>query len=735
MNSARKARALLVSGVMLAGLVVAAPALAAPAEGEVRGTGGPGAVAGSYIVVLEDGAGDVAAQARALAGAQGGGVVRTYTHALRGFEATLTEQGARRLAADPAVASVTQNHLVHASDVGSWGLDRIDQRALPLDGAYAAPNDAAGVTAYIIDSGVNLTHTEFAGRVRSGWDFVDGDADASDCLGHGTHVAGTVGGTTYGVAKDVQLVSVRVLDCAGSGSAATVIAGVDWVTADHAAGAPAVATMSLGGTGVYAAEITAVQKSIADGVTYAIAAGNDYGGDACGSTPAATPEAITVGAVEADDTRSDFSNIGSCVDVFAPGRDIVSAYVGDDTATHTYSGTSMATPHVAGAAALILADHPEYTPAQVATELLADATPDAIPDPGTGSPNRLLYVDQATPADDYALAVATASGPITAGGTVTATVSAALTAGAAQQIALSASGLPAGVTATFAPASITTGGTSTLTVATTAKTAAGTYHLLVLGTGTSATRAAYLTVTVAAAPGCVGTNDTDTALPAVGYAYLPVTIAGCTGTGAVNSTVEVHLDHAYIGDLVVDLVAPDGTAYHLIDRTGSSADDLDYTFTHDLSPETADGAWTLRIQDNGPYASGVFDSWTLNLAGEDLAVPVCGGASGTDYAIADRATVESPITVSDCDRSPAAKSYVEVRIVEPSERNLTLYLIAPDGERIVLQQTKASGTADVFRTYLVLVGGKSANGVWILHVEDQITGGAAGYLDHWKLTL
>ena len=620
MISVRRGRAIAATVTTLLAVGIAGPSSAAPPEGTVLGTGGPDAIADSYIVFLKDSA--VAADAvpgtaRSLAGRLGGEVVRTYQHAVRGFEATLTAQAARRLAADPAVSSVTQNHTVTGSDVQSptpsWGLDRIDQRALPTDDSYTHPGDVPRVTAYIIDGGINLTHTEFTGRVRSGWDFIDNDADATDCRGHGSHVAGTVGGTTFGVAKTVELVAVRVLDCEGSGTVGTVIAGIDWVTADHETGTPAVANMSLNAARRFSTEDQAVGRSIADGISYVISAGNNNGADACANSPAAVPEAITVGAVGPDDTRAPFSNIGSCVDLFAPGVDVVSADIGGDTASRSWSGTSMAAPHVTGAAALILADHPDYTPAQVSAELLAEATPGVVADPGAGSPNRLLYIDSSTPANDFSLAVTPAGGAVTAGGSVSATVTGTVTKGEAQQVTLSARGLPAGATATFAPATIDSGGTAGLTVDTTTTTAPGTYDVLVVGTGPGATRPSWFTLTVTAASGCVGASDSNVSLTSDHPVEVPVTIAGCGANAAANSTVEVHLDHSYVADLEVRLTAPSGTQYNLIDRQGDDVADLDYTFTQDLSAEPADGVWKLWVFDNAPSGTGFTDSWVLNL--------------------------------------------------------------------------------------------------------------------------
>ncbi|MBY8850476.1 S8 family peptidase [Saccharothrix longispora] len=363
---------------------------AAAAEGDIRGLGAPNAVKDSYIVVLKDVG---TSSASALGAKYRADVKHTYTSALRGFSATMTEAQARELAADPSVSYVQQDAVVTIAGTQaptpSWGLDRVDQAALPLDNSYTYPNEGEGVTAYIIDTGIRFSHGDLAGRATSGRDTVDNDDDSSDCNGHGTHVAGTVGGTAHGVAKKAKLVGVRVLNCAGSGTYAGVIAGIDWVTAN--AVKPAVANMSLGG-GADATVDQAVRNSIASGVTYGVAAGNSNGADACNFTPARTAEAITVGSTTSTDARSSFSNVGTCLDIFAPGTSITSAWHTNDTATNTISGTSMATPHVVGAAAVYLAANPTATPQQVRDALVNGATNGVVTDPRTGSPNKLLRV-------------------------------------------------------------------------------------------------------------------------------------------------------------------------------------------------------------------------------------------------------------------------------------------------------------------------------------------------------
>lgn len=498
------------------GVVSALPATAQPGQagGTIENAGAPGAIPGSYIVSLDEDAAKAGSKAgKALAEKYGAEIDRTYKKALNGYAVELSAAEAKKFAADPAVDSVVQNRTftVDATQPNppSWGLDRIDQKTLPLNNSYTYPDSAGeGVTAYVIDTGVRISHSDFGGRASYGYDAIDNDNTAQDGHGHGTHVAGTVGGTLHGVAKKAKIVGVRVLNNQGSGTTAQVVAGIDWVTQN--AVKPAVANMSLGG-GADSALDTAVRNSIASGITYAVAAGNESV-NASTRSPARVTEAITVGATTNTDAKASYSNFGSVLDLFAPGSSITSAWNSSDSATNTISGTSMASPHTAGAAALHLADNRTATPAQVSAALVSAASTGVVTSPGTGSPNRLLNV------------------------------------------------------------------------------------------GTGSTNP----------PGPKFENTTDYAINDNATVESPVTVSGVTGKAPAALSVPVAIKHTYVGDLQVQLIAPDGTAYTLKGYgTGGSSDDINTTYTVNASSETANGTWKLRVSDNAARDVGKIDSWGL----------------------------------------------------------------------------------------------------------------------------
>ncbi len=389
----KKICALLVLAGLCAMVFVSAPVRTQAKKDKLRKTANK--IENSYIVVLDDeivgekGPMSIAPYiATELAATHNGKLKNIYQNALNGFAVEMTEAEAQALSEDFRVKYVEEDGVVTIDTTQSnppWGLDRIDQRNLPLSATYTYNHTGSGVRAYVIDTGIRTSHTQFGGRASAVFDAFGGNGQ--DCNGHGTHVAGTIAGSTYGVAKSAMPRAVRVLDCNGSGSTSGVISGVDWVRQNFIA--PAVANMSLGG-GASSTMDTAVNNLANAGVPIAVAAGNSNT-DACTSSPARAANAITVGSTTTSDSRSSFSNFGTCVDLFAPGSGILSAWFSSDTATATLSGTSMASPHVAGVAALYKGVNPGASASTVRNAIVNGATTNVISNAGSGSPNRLLY--------------------------------------------------------------------------------------------------------------------------------------------------------------------------------------------------------------------------------------------------------------------------------------------------------------------------------------------------------
>ncbi|MFH3940774.1 S8 family peptidase [Acinetobacter nosocomialis] len=353
-----------------------------------------GIIKNQYIVILNKDIGPAKDFAQNIAKQHGGRILQSYDSALKGFAIYLPDTAGtafiEAMKKNPQVLSVENDTVVNIDATTQtnpdWGLDRIDQKALPLNSTYSYSQTGTGTTAYIVDTGILSTHQEFSGRVLSGYTAISDGNGTTDCNGHGTHVAGTVGGTTYGVAKNVKLVPVRILGCDGSGASSNVIAGLDWILKNGSK--PAVVNMSLGGAASSSLD-SAVENLYNNGYVMVVAAGNSNT-DACTSSPARTSNAITVAATDNTDTRASYSNYGSCVDIFAPGSQINSSWIGSNTATRVLNGTSMATPHVAGVVAELLQSTPTATPQTITSNLLNQATSDVVKNP-SGSPNRLLY--------------------------------------------------------------------------------------------------------------------------------------------------------------------------------------------------------------------------------------------------------------------------------------------------------------------------------------------------------
>jgi subtilisin family serine protease len=437
------------------------------------------AIPGRYIVVFTADVARPAQEATNLLRGTNATLHHTFNNAIKGFAATIPSAALPGLQNNPMVDYIEQDQTVRLTQATSpqsgatWGLDRIDQTSLPLNGQYNFNGSGAGTTAFIIDTGLRADHVEFTGRVLPGYNAVADTNGTNDCNGHGTHVAGTVGGTTWGVAKSVNLVPVRVLDCAGSGTLSGVIAGIDWVAGSSLR--PAVANMSLGSANSSTVN-AAVAGAYNKGVTMVVAAGNNNA-DACTYSPSSEPTAITVGATTNTDARASYSNYGACLDVFAPGTNITSAWYTGTTATNTISGTSMASPHVAGVAALALQANPLSSPAQIATFITTYATLNKVTSAGTGSPNRLVYaLANNAPVASKTVAIRSLTGSTAKSGTnwrakVTATVRDVSTGSNVANATVTGNFVPGGtlscVTASTGSCTLTSGSISKLSTSST----------------------------------------------------------------------------------------------------------------------------------------------------------------------------------------------------------------------------------------------------------------------------
>jgi serine protease len=694
-------------------------------------------VPGQYIVVLKDSvarldnesatrgvrAAELASQ---MASQHGARLTQTYTHALRGFVVQASDKALARLLLDERVAFVEEDGIVtvNATQSGAtWGLDRSDQRDLPLNGTYVYNTTASNVNAYIVDTGVLGSHSQFSGRMIGGYTAISDGNGTNDCNGHGTHVAGTVAGTTHGIAKGAKISPIRVLGCNGSGTNSGVIAGMDWVAANHVK--PAVANMSLGG-GASSATDTAVANMTNAGVTVVVAAGNDNA-NACNYSPARAASAITVGSTTNTDARSSFSNFGTCLDIFAPGSSITSAWYTGTTATNTISGTSMAAPHVAGVAALYLADNPNATVSQVTNAIINASTLNKVSSPGTGSPNRLLYsmfgggttpdtTAPTTPANAAATAASTSQINLSWG--------AATDSGGSGLAGYKIERCQGSGCSNFAQIATTT----TTSYSNTGLTAATSYSYRVRAYDGAGNNGGYSNTTSATtqSSGGGGGNVLSNGVAVTGLAastgnslnYTMVVPAGASNLSFVTSGGTGDMDmYVRFGS------APTDTVYDCRPYASGNSETCSFA-----APQA--GTYHVRLKAYSTY-SGVSLTGSYTTGGGG------GGpqtyTNGADFPINDNSTINSTITVSGRSGNAPSGTPVAVDIRHTYKGDLKVDLIAPDGSVYVLHNRSGGSADNIIQTYTVNLSSEALNGTWTLRVNDNARGDT-GYLNSWSLT-
>ncbi len=616
---------------------------------QIQGINSSKKIPNQYIVVLKDGSvNDTAvqmveanfslAQARAavvqdmavaLATQARGSMTQTYSSTINGFVVqSKSVKHVEALLKDPRVAYIEADQVVSigaTQNNATWGLDRIDQANLPLDNSYSYDYDGTGVNAYVIDTGVRITHNQFGNRGRSGYTAINDGRGTNDCQGHGTHVAGTIGSTTYGVAKDARIYAVRVLGCDGTGSNSGVIGGVDWVAGNHIK--PAVANMSLGG-GASSALDNAVNSAVSQGITMVVAAGNDNS-NACSYSPARAGSAITVGSTSSSDRRSSFSNYGSCLDIYAPGSSITSTWSTSNSATNTISGTSMASPHVAGVAALYLDEFPNATPSQVESAIESAAIANKVTDARSGSPNLLLnnFSDNGG-----------GPGPGPIDGTLTNGVAKTGLSGASGSQTYFTLEVPSGAsdlsfvmsggsgdadmyvkygsqpsTSSYDCRPYRSGNNETCNIS---NVQAGTYHVMLRG------YSSYSGVSLVGsftAGGGGGGNDNffenttnvniSSGAPSVVNSYINVSRSGAMG----SITIKADIKHTYRGDLSVKVFTPTGASgtVHARNNSSDSGDNLLLDVNLNGGTLESQGQWRLEVTDHANQDGGYIDSWSI----------------------------------------------------------------------------------------------------------------------------